>query len=411
MSLFDKFDLMASFKLKLLLACVCLVAFTSEVPAQITGGGGSTTDGRQGSRVIITSVPFLLIAPDSRSGAMGDAGAAIFPDPNAIHWNPAKLGFVPNKTGLSVSYSPWLQKLVPDINLAYVAAYSKLGDRTTIGGSLRYFSLGQIELIDANQNDQGTYSPNEFALDGAFSRRFGESFSLGTALRFIYSNLSNGQFSAGQQTKAGTALAADISAFYKTQTEMLGDDARFAAGINISNIGNKVSYVNGGTKTSLPTNMKLGMASTLYLDKMSEFTFAFDLNKLLVPSPPITAVDPVSGETYIVKGRDPSKLTVTESILGSFTDAPGGFKEELQEISYSAGMEYSYNHQISLRSGFFYESPNKGNRQYFSLGAGLKYNILNIDFAYLLANQQKSPLANTLRFSLVFNFVGKDDTF
>jgi len=402
---------MGSHRLNLSLILIYLAILPCIGRAQIKGPNSPTTDGRQGSRVIITGVPFLLIAPDSRSGAMGDAGAAIFPDPNSIHWNPAKLAFATNKTGVSISYSPWLQKLVPDINLAYLAAFHRLNDRNTIGCSLRYFSLGQIELIDANQNDQGTYNPNEFAIDGTFSRRFGDKFSLGTAIRFIYSNLSNGQFSAGQQTKAGTALAADISAYYKNETQIFGDDARFGAGINVSNIGNKVSYVEGGNKSFLPTNMKLGLATTFFWDNLSEFTFAFDMNKLLVPSPPLIATDPNTGLSHIIKGRDPSNLTVPEAILGSFTDAPGGFKEELQEISYSTGVEYWYNHQIALRGGFFYENPNKGDRQYFSLGAGLKYNILNIDFAYLLANQQKSPLANTLRFSLVFNFVGKQADF
>jgi hypothetical protein len=401
---------MGSYKFNLFLVLIYLV-----IPclgkAQVTGPNNPTTDGRQGSRVIPTGVPFLLIAPDSRSGSMGDAGAAIYPDPNSIHWNPAKLAFVTNKTGVSISYSPWLQKLVPDINMAYLSAFHRLNDRNTFGGSLRYFSLGQIELIDANQNYEGTYNPNEFSVDATFSRRFGDQFSLGTAVRFIYSNLSNGQFSAGQQTRAGTAIAADISAFYKNETQLFGDDARLGLGLNISNIGNKISYVSDGNKTFLPTNLKLGLASTFFWDNLSEFTFAFDINKLLVPSPPEFGVDPNTGELRIIKGRDPSTLTVPAAIFGSFSDAPGGFKEELQEINYSTGLEYWYNHQFALRGGYFYENPTKGDRQYFTVGAGLKYNILNIDFAYLVASQQKSPLANTLRFSLVFNFATKEPGF
>jgi hypothetical protein len=400
---------MSSHKFSLSQILIYLALLPSMGMAQVSGTNGSTTDGRQGSKVIITGVPFLLIAPDSRSGAMGDAGAAIFPDPNSIHWNPSKLAFVENNTGISISYSPWLQKLVPDINLAYLSAFHRIGGRNTIGGSLRYFSLGQIDLIDASQNYQGTYNPSEFAIDATFSRGFGDNFSLGTAVRFIYSNLSNGQFLAGQQTRPATALAADISAYYKNETQMLGDDARFGAGINISNIGNKMSYVEGGTKAFLPTNMKLGLATTFFWDNSSEFTVAFDINKLLVPSPPEVERDPVTGQPHIVKGRDASTLSVPQGIFGSFTDAPGGFKEEMQEISYSTGIEYWYNHQLALRSGFFYENPTKGDRQYLSLGAGLKYNILNIDFAYLVANQQRSPLANTLRFSLVFNFVKKQN--
>jgi hypothetical protein len=392
-------------KFKLLQVITCLLILPGAGFAQV--GGGLTTDGRQGSRVINTGVPFLLITPDSRSGAMGDAGAAILPDANSIHWNSAKLAFAPSKTGLSLSYSPWLERLAPDINLAYLAAFHRLGDRSTIAGSLRYFSLGQIQLVDANQNEQGTYNPNEFAIDVAFSRKFGDNFSLGTALRFIYSNLSNGQFSAGQEIKPGTALAADASAYYKNETQFLNRDARVSVGINLSNIGNKISYVNGGSKIFLPSNMKLGFASTFFPDGMSELTFALDVNKLLVPSPPQFGTDPVTGETRIVKGRDPSNLSVPSAIFGSFTDAPGGFKEELQELSYSTGAEYWYDHQIALRAGVFYENPSKGDRRYFTVGAGLKYNILNIDFAYLMANQEKSPLANTLRFSLIFNFTGK----
>jgi hypothetical protein len=399
---------MSSPRLNICLILVCMAILPCIAAAQVTGPNNPTTDGRSGSKVIITGVPFLLIAPDSRSGAMGDAGAAIFPDPNSIHWNPSKLAFVSTKTGVSLSYSPWLQKLVPDINMAYLSGFHRLNGRNTLGGSLRYFSLGQIELIDANQNYQGTYSPNEFAVDGTFSRSFGEQFSLGTAIRFIYSNLTNGQFSAGQQTKAGTALAADISGFYKNETQIFGDDARLGIGVNISNIGNKVSYVEGGSKNFLPTNMKFGLATTFFWDNLSEFTFAFDMNKLLVPSPPEIETDPNTGQSHIVRGRSSSGLSVPAGIFGSFNDAPGGFKEELQEVNYSTGIEYTYNKQLAMRGGFFYENPNKGNRRYFTLGAGLRYNILNIDFAYLLANQQKSPLANTLRFSLVFNFVGKE---
>ena len=381
----------------------------SDLFAQIGGSNDPTTDGRKGARLIATGVPFLLITPDSRSGAMGDAGAAIFPDANAVHWNPAKLAFVANKTGASLSYSPWLQRLVPDINLAYLSAFRRLDDRNTIGTSLRYFSLGQIQLIDENLNDQGTYNPNEFAIDGSFSRKFGDNFSMGTAVRFIYSNLNSGQFSSGQDPRAGTAVSADVSAYYTNDMELLNDDARLALGVNISNIGSKIGYVEGGSRSFLPTNLKVGSATTFYWSNSSEFTFALDLNKLLVPSPPEIAVDPTTGDTFIIKGRNPSTLSVPAAIFGSFSDAPGGLKEELQEISYSAGVEYSYNRQFALRAGYFYENPNKGNRQYFTVGAGLRYNVLDIDFAYLLANQEKSPLANTLRFSLVFNFEAKQD--
>ncbi|MEJ6982497.1 type IX secretion system outer membrane channel protein PorV [Pedobacter sp. P351] len=365
--------------------------------AQVGGPDEPETDGRTGSGLIITGVPFLLIAPDARSGAMGDAGAALSPDANSIHWNPAKLAFIEDKNGISLSYSPWLQRLVPDINLAYLSAYHRIDDRNTVGASLRYFSLGQIQLTDINGTATGEYNPNEFALDGTLARQFGENFSLGTAIRFIYSNLANGQFSSGQQTKPGTALAADVSGYFKKETLLFGSDARIALGLNISNIGNKISYTDGGQKIFLPTNFKLGGATT-FLNGLSEFTLALDFNKLLVPTPPI-----IDNEGKIIAGKDPDR-SVPAGIFGSFSDAPGGFSEELHEINYSLGMEYWYNKQFALRTGYFYEHPDKGNRQYVTIGAGLRYNVFNLDFAYLLANQQKSPLANTLRFSLVFNF-------
>jgi hypothetical protein len=376
------------------------------IHAQVGGAGSPTTDGRAGTRMIDAGVPFLLIAPDARSGSMGDAGVALSPDANAIHWNPSKLAFLGERSGLSVSYDPWLQKLVPDISLSYLSGYKKLNERSAIGGSIRFFSLGQIQLTDINRNDLGIYSPSEFAVDGTFARRYGDNFSLGTTLRFIYSNLPNGQFATGQDTKAGTALAADASAYYRKPSTILGKEGVWAAGLNISNIGNKISYVENGRKVFLPTNLKLGGAATIDIDGMSRFTFALDLNKLLVPSPPVYGINQ-KNELYIVSGRDPSGLSVPAAIFSSFADAPGGLSEELQEISYSTGVEYLYNDQLAFRSGYFYECPSKGGRRYFTLGAGFRYSQANIDFAYTIASQENSPLANTLRFSLAFNFKPK----
>ncbi|MBD3748987.1 MAG: type IX secretion system outer membrane channel protein PorV [Sphingobacteriales bacterium] len=376
----------------ILFFCVITVA-----DAQVGGGTTTTTDGRQGN-AITTAVPFLLITPDARSGSMGDVGVAVEPDVNATYWNPAKLAFLKDQYGFSFNYSPWLQKLVPDINLAYINGFYRIDDRNVIGGSLRYFSLGQIQLVDANQTSLGTYSPNELSVDGSFSRTFGDNFSLGTALRFIYSNLSSGQFFDGQQTKAGTALAADISGYYKEDKDIFGKSATLAFGLDISNIGTKMSYADGGPKYFLPTNMRLGGASTFHLDDFNDFTFALDLNKLLVPTPPIYDTN-----GRIVAGKDPNR-SVPAGIFGSFSDAPGGFQEELQEVSIATGLEYWYNHQFAVRTGYFYENPNKGNRQYLTLGLGLHYNIVDIDFSYLVANQQKSPLANTLRLSVILNF-------
>lgn len=353
-----------------------------------------------GSRTnnIFTAVPFLLITPDARAGGMGEAGVAVQPDANAMTINPAKLAFLDRSYGFSVSYSPWLKSLIPDVNLTYLSGYYKLDNRNTIGTSLRYFSLGEIQLTDINQQDLGIYNPNELAFDVSFSRKMGESFSLGTALRYIRSNLFSGQFSAGQQTRAGNSVAVDVSAYFKKPTRFLGKDAILSAGMNISNIGTKMSYVDGDKGFFLPTNLKIGGASTFIIDDFNQFTFALDFNKLLVPTQPVYNAD-----GKIIAGQDPDK-SVPSGIFSSFADAPGGFKEEMQEINIAAGMEYWYNQQFALRAGYFYESPKKGDRRYFTLGAGLKYNVFNIDFAYLLASPQKSPLANTLRFSLLFNF-------
>lgn len=362
----------------------------------------NSTDGRQGN-TITTAVPFLLITPDARSGSMGDVGVAISADVNATHSNPAKLAFVKDPYGFGLSYSPWLQKLVPDINLAYLNGFYKLDDRNTIGGSLRYFSLGNIQFVDVNQIETGSANPNELALDVSFARSFGENFSLGTALRFINSDLTNGFSQNGQETQPGTAVAADVSAFYTNPTTLFSKNAIISAGLNISNIGTKMSYSDGGPKYFLPTNMRLGGSATIQADDYNEFSFSLDLNKLLVPT------NPTYDKGVIIAGEDPDK-SVPAGIFGSFSDAPGGASEEFQEISISAGAEYWYNRQFAIRAGYFYENPNKGNRQYLTLGLGLRYNIVDLDFSYLLANQQTSPLANTLRFSLLFNFAAPTST-
>ena len=381
---------------KTVLSLFSLLTVYGDLHAQSVEPGTQTNGSRSSN--IFTAVPFLLISPDARAGGMGEAGVAVQPDANAMAINPAKLAFLDRTYGFSVSYSPWLKSLIPDVNLTYLSGYYKLDNRNTNWASLRYFSLGEIQLTDINQQDLGVYNPNELAFDVSFSRKMGESFSLGTAARYIRSNLFSGQFSAGQQTKAGNSVAVDVSAYFKKPTRFLGKDAILSAGMNISNIGTKMSYVDGDKGYFLPTNLKIGGASTFIIDDFNQFTFALDFNKLLVPTQPVYNAD-----GKIIAGQDPDR-SVPSGIFGSFSDAPGGFTEEMKEINIAAGMEYWYNQQFALRAGYFYESPKKGDRRYFTLGAGLKYNVFNIDFAYLLASPQKSPLANTLRFSLLFNF-------
>lgn len=358
---------------------------------------GTQSNGTQINN-IFTAVPFLLITPDARAGSMGDAGVAVQPDGNAMSINPSKLAFIDKPYGVSLSYSPWLKSLVPDINLAYLSGFYRLDDKSTIASSLRYFSLGQIQLTDINQQDLGVFNPNEFAFDLTFARKFGNEFSLATTTRFIYSNISVAQFTPGQQTRAGTAVALDVSGYYRKPTVLFNKDAILSLGANFSNIGTKMSYIDDSDKFFLPMNMKIGAATTLFIDDYNQFTLALDFNKLMVPTQPL-----LDNNGNIIDGKDPNR-SVPSAIFSSFNDAPGGFSEELQEVSISAGAEYWYNQQFALRTGYFYESPEKGNRRYLTLGAGLKYNVFNLDFAYLVANPQKSPLANTLRFSLLFNF-------
>jgi hypothetical protein len=374
------------------------ILFPSLAIAQ-SGVTGVNTNGSN-TTSIPTAVPFLNISPDSRSGALGDAGVALSPDVNANFWNPSKLAFLEDRDAVSISYSPWLRHLVPDVSLSYLSYAHKIDDRNTIGASLRYFNLGSIQLVDASQNNQGIYRPSEYSVDFSLARKFGEDFSLGLSGRYIHSDLSNESFATGssRQTQAGNAFAADVSLYYKNTIQEFGSDALFAFGTNISNIGTKISYTTGGTQYFLPTNLKIGAANTWDLDSYNQITLTLDLNKLLVPTPPIR-----DANGNIIKGKD-DNVSVPAGIFGSFTDAPGGFSEEMQEITLSPGFEYIYNKQFALRAGYFYENPNQGNRQYVTLGVGLKYDSYSFDFSYLAASQQNSPIANTVRFSLSANF-------
>lgn len=361
---------------------------------------------------ITTAVPFLLIAPDSRAGALGDAGVATSPDANSIHWNPSKMAFIDKEMGFSISYSPWLRRLVPDISLSYASIYKKLGDDHTIGASLRYFSLGDIKFTDETGNALGDFRPNEFAFDVAYARKLSDRFSAGISARYIYSNLTGGIDVSGGGTRAGKSFAVDVSGFYTNDdAELFGQDVIFNAGLNISNIGAKISYTDDANKDFIPINMKLGQSLAFVLDDYNSIAIITDINKLLVPTPPIYAtddtgqpiIDPVTGEQTIESGKDPN-VSVMSGILQSFNDAPGGFSEELKEYNLSAGLEYWYNKQFAVRTGYFHEHLTKGNRRYVTLGAGLKMSVFSIDFSYLIAMTQNNPLANTMRFSLMFNF-------
>ncbi|MFA6924404.1 MAG: type IX secretion system outer membrane channel protein PorV [Bacteroidales bacterium] len=344
---------------------------------------------------ITTAVPFLLIAPDARAGGMGDGGVSSLPDVNSNHWNASKFAFIDKNMGFGISYSPWLRALVPDINLAYISGYKRLDKMQTISASLLYFSLGDITFTDFVGNVTGQYRPNEFAVDIAYSRKLSEDFSGGIAFRYIYSNLTSGQFVGSQSTHPGQSVAADISSYYHKKITIAKQDAVFAAGINISNIGAKISYTQSKERDFIPINLKIGPSLSMNLDEYNTINFLVDLNKLLVPTPNPDSITHRLPDVSIVNG-----------IFHSFSDAPGGGKEELHEITYSVGLEYWYDKQFAIRGGYFYENPTKGNRQFFTLGAGIKYSVFGLDFAYLIpaSSEVKSPLANTLRFSLTFDF-------
>ena len=352
---------------------------------------------------ITTAVPFLLIGPDARAGAMGDVGVATTPDVNSMHWNPAKLAFNENDLGASMSFVPWLRSLVNDINLSYITGYKKIGDKQAIGFELGYFSLGQITFTDVNGGLIGNYTPNEYVIGSAYSRKLSDDFSLSVGGKYILSDLTGGVKAGEYETFSGRSFAADVSGFYNRPIRISGKDLDLAIGCNISNIGSKVSYTETSIRDFIPINLRLGTALGADIDAYNKVSIAFDLNKLLVPTPPeYKGADRVAG-------MDP-EVGVVSGIFQSFWDAPGGTKEEFRELMYSVGGEYWYANQFALRAGYFNEHDTKGGRKYFTFGMGMKYTVYTIDFSYLLnANNNAgvtNPLANTMRFSLTWDFGG-----
>lgn len=394
--------------IKKIFAGLTLFGFTLGGKAQ-----SISTDSLLGQvNTITTAVPFLMIAPDSRHGGMGDAGVASSPDVNSIHWNASKLAFAEKQFGIGVSYTPWLRQLVDDINLAYLSGFYKLDKKTpqALAFSLRYFSLGNITFTDVVGNTIGDFKPNEFAIDVAYATKLSDNFSVGMAARYINSNLTNGVEVGGSATRPGRAFAVDISSYYNNkEIEIGGKKSSISAGLNISNIGSKISYStrSADSRDFIPINMKLGSALTIQPDDYNLLTFMVDFNKLLVPTPPVYFSDSldIDGNPVIQAGKDPN-VSVAQGMIQSFSDAPGGFKEELREINPSIGFEYWYDKQFAFRMGYFHEHPTKGNRQYFTVGAGLRYNVFGLDFAYLIPSSKgnQSPLKNTLRFTLTFDF-------
>lgn len=355
---------------------------------------------------INTAVPFLLVSPDARSGALADIGAASAPDANSQHWNAAKYPYLKEDISLSLTYSPWLLNMVPDMSLAYLALAKKIDEMSTVSTSLLFFSMGEVTFRQAMDDPGVNYSPNEFAWDASYSRKLVEDFSIAVTGRFIYSNLTLGQPVDGVDTKAGLAGAVDVGLYYQHLFPLKDfEGGRLSAGLNISNIGNKIAYAADASTSErdfLPANLRLGVGFDWMIDSYNRVAFMGEVNKLLVPTPSIRDTTQPNG----IRGMD-NGVPVFTGIIHSFYDAPGGFKEEMKEFQWSMAAEYWWNNMVAARVGYFHESKNKGARQYVTLGAGIRYNIFGLDLSYLIPTTQISgsnPLKNTLRFSLLFQF-------
>lgn len=387
-----------------ILLAIALVGANQIVQSQNTaksidnpGDGGVLS--QQGSRVISTGIPILLIAPDSRAGAMGDIGAATTPDANSIHWNAAKLAFIEKKSGISFTYTPWLRNIVGDIGLSYLSGFYKINERSAIGASLTYFSLGNIEFFDVEGSSKGNFEPNELAFDMAYSMKLSDNLSASVTGRYIRSDLTQGQANGTTNTFAANAFGADIGLYYQHDISSQETKSSYAIGLQIANLGNKISYSESTEKEFQPANLRLGGRYTMDFNEFNTLSFMVDFNKLLVPTPAV-----YDTLLQVVYGMD-NNVGVIQGAIQSFYDAPDGFKEELQEINVSVGAEWIYNKFLVLRGGYFNESESKGGRKYITLGGGFKYNVMQLDIAYLVPTVGNNhPLKNTLRLSLSFDF-------
>lgn len=369
--------------------------------------------------VITTAVPFLTISPDSRRAGLGDAGVASSPDANSVFWNAASLAFAEKKYGFATSYAPWLRSLVPGISYNYIAGYSRINSRSVIGGSFRFFSFGEINFTDDVGNPLGKFNPSEYAVDICYSLKMSKHWAVGATLKYINSNLAGTRPLNGITPKVGRSGAGDLSAIYngtakikvsdKTSNKKVRKDLKYSVGINLQNLGSKITYSDKTNREYLPANFKIGTAWTYDIDEFNTITGMLDLNKLMVPTPGITILknytggDSVDFDNNIIFDRTRSDDPVISAALKSFYDAPGGIKEELKEWNYSLGLEYIYAKQFMLRTGYFHEPTTKGNRKYLTAGFGIRYKVFGLDAAYLVPFQQRHPLQNQLRFTLIFD--------
>ncbi len=352
-----------------------------------------------------TSVTSQTIAPDARSAGMGDVGAATDPDVNSQYWNPAKYPFNISRAGVSLNYTPWLRQLVSDIDLAYLAGYYRIGDYSAVSASMRYFSLGEVQ---SNDGSALTINPYEMSFDVAYSLMLSEHFSLGAAVRWIYSDLT---YNFTDDTSPGSAFAADLSCYYQNYINIGQRECQLGLGMNISNIGSKITFGGDNRSEFIPTNLRLGASLMIPIDEFNKFTIAADANKLLVPTYPKRRADESEVDYDNRLQKDYYDVSSISGIFKSFGDAPNGFSEEMQEIQWSVGAEYTYNDKFSLRAGYHNESENKGNRKYFTFGAGFKMSVFSLDAGYVVATAKSNPLDQTLRFSLSFDMDGIKDLF
>ena len=378
-------------------------------------GAQSAQISGQNANPITTAVPFVSFAPDSRGSALGDAGVASSPDVFSAYWNSAKLAFIEKDLGVSLSYSPWLGKIVNDMSLNYLTFYKRIDKLQTFGASFRYFDLGEIQLTDGGGAPLGIERPQELAFDGTYSRKLTETMSIGVTTRFIWSNIA-GNATNSPDAKAGTSVAVDIGYYFRKPIVVSGTDSEISFGVNLSNFGQKVNYTDESNEDFIPTTLRLGTAYKTNIDPYNSITLMVDVSKLLVPTPPIYELDEdgnripdpdKQGEYLILKGESPNR-SLMQGTFGSFSDAPGGFSEELKEVMISTGAEYQYRDVFAVRAGYFYENTQKGGRKFFTAGVGFKYQVFGVDFSYLIPQQKDHPLGDTLRLSFQFNMDSKE---
>jgi len=385
------------------LTTVLVLLFAGTVPS---------VKAQQRINVVTTAVPFLRISPDGRAGAMGELSLATSPDASSSYFNLGKVVFNESKSGVNVTYTPWLKKLVNDVYLASLAGYYKMDDMQAVSASLRYFNLGSIQFTDGSGNLLGNGNPREFGIDVGYSRKLSEKMGLGVGLKYIYSNLAAGATSQLGTYKAGTGVAGDIGLYYRGLNDV---GQGWAFGLALTNLGSKVSYTdNADQKDFIPANFGIGTTYTRVIDESNKISFGIDLNKLMVPTPPTfkgnDSLDPAIDDENAAMARAYRNKSVMGGWFSSFGDAPTGFSEEVKEFQVSLGAEYWYNNQFALRAGYFHEDKTKGNRRYFTTGVGIKYNVFGLNFSYLVpvnSGVNQNPLANTLRFSLVFDLSGE----